>query len=1133
MPRARGRGWGSSRARSRSRGCDSGSGRGRGRACQRATTTDLGLDEAPISPSELIPGAQVGPSIGVGGQTEGQPHLVAAQVAVPAIPTASFIMEKARIPLLASSAKDRFTLFHGGTDPWVARTWLEDIEGTFGYMSCSDTEKVELAAYHFRGQASTWWKMQKTVFGDQIISWQSFREAFERQYFPAAFCVARRQEFMSLKQGDRSVLDYSAEFSRLAEFCPYMVAQDSDRMFHFTQGLAAYIRIRMSGFPVTTYREALDRAIFIEMTQQQVSQEREASRQTSQSSHSRQQSRGRRSRGQDTTRESSRSRKVAKVSHGSSRPVPSQRGQISVKCFQCGAPNHLASECPLDKSICFYCKLPGHMQKDCTLKAQHQAGGSRSQQARPTSRPPRSRRRKAPEISAASATKSPTYTVCSPATTLSFAVPVESEYHSRPPLQQICQLHLSRFGGSISAVFGSSTPADCYLHPQQYQPQLSYQPSTQSYQPSQDQSQPSSSIQRGQPSGLEPGHVYALTREEAQRAGGSVIRGIISVYSIPADILIDTGSSHSFISPEFVCKIRRVPTLRPYGLSVLTPSGGVLMSDQEVKSCPLNFDSHILTVDLQVLEMTEFDIILGMDWLSEHHATVDYRAKVVTFQPLDQSSWEFIGINDRGVSIISALQAQQLLARGCKGYLLSLVSSNVDSSVQLSDVHIIREYPDVFPEELPGLPPRRQVEFAIELLLSTASISKAPYRMAPRELEELKIQLQELLDKSFIRPSVSPWGAPVLFVKKKDGSLRLCIDYRQLNSVTIKNKYPLPRIDDLFDQLKAFMDLMNRVFLEYLDRFVIVFIDDILVYSRSEEEHEQHLRIVLETLRKERLYAKFSKCAFWLSSVGFLGHVISSKGILVDPQKIEAVDRWEQPKSVQEIRSFLGLAGYYRRFVEGFSSIAAPLTRLTRKGVKFTWSEACEASFQELKQRLVSAPVLVIPSGDDGFILYTDASIQGLGAVLMQYDRVVAYASRQLKDHEKNYPKELNLRQRRWMEFLKDYDCTINYHPGKANVVADALSRKSRGVLATHRVAVTDLVRQFSELDLTEVGQTQRGILVSLIAQSPLVEQIKESQMEDQYLRSIVSELKLGPDETRDMDGSLLRSKLCVLRYIL
>ncbi|XP_042449023.1 uncharacterized mitochondrial protein AtMg00860-like [Zingiber officinale] len=200
------------------------------------------------------------------------------------------------------------------------------------------------------------------------------------------------------------------------------------------------------------------------------------------------------------------------------------------------------------------------------------------------------------------------------------------------------------------------------------------------------------------------------------------------------------------------------------------------------------------------------------------------------------------------------------------------------------------------------------------------------------------------------------------------------------------------------------MDLMNRVFLEFLDQFVIVFIDDILIYSRLKEEHGRHLRIVLETLRRERLYAKFNKCAFWLSSVGFLGHIVSSSGISVDPQKIEAVTSWEQPKSVQEIRSFLGLAGYYRRFVEGFSSIALPLTQLTRKGVKFCWIESCETSFQELKRRLISAPILVLPSGDDGFVLYTDASLQGLGVALMQHGRVVSYASRQLKEHEKNYP---------------------------------------------------------------------------------------------------------------------------------
>ncbi|KAL4038168.1 hypothetical protein IC575_001775 [Cucumis melo] len=246
--------------------------------------------------------------------------------------------------------------------------------------------------------------------------------------------------------------------------------------------------------------------------------------------------------------------------------------------------------------------------------------------------------------------------------------------------------------------------------------------------------------------------------------------------------------------------------------------------------------------------------------------------------------------------------------------------------------------------------------------------------MAPAELKELKVQLQELLDKGFIRPSVSPWGAPVLFVKKKDGSMCLCIDYRELNKVTIKNKYPLPRIDDLFDQLQGntvfskidllsqyhqlrikdsdvsktafrsryghcefivmsfglknaptvFMDLMNRVFREFLGTFVIVFIDDILIYSKTEVEHEEHLRMVLETLRTNKLYAKFSKCEFWLKQVSFLGHMVSKAGVSVDPAKIEAVTNWSRPSTVSEVRSFFGLAGYYRRFVENLPQSLMP-----------------------------------------------------------------------------------------------------------------------------------------------------------------------------------------------------------------
>ncbi|KAL0546378.1 hypothetical protein IC582_016286 [Cucumis melo] len=321
--------------------------------------------------------------------------------------------------------------------------------------------------------------------------------------------------------------------------------------------------------------------------------------------------------------------------------------------------------------------------------------------------------------------------------------------------------------------------------------------------------------------------------------------------------------------------------------------------------------------------------------------------------------------------------------------------------------------------------------------------------MAPAQLKELKVQLRELLDKGFIRPSVSPWGAPVLFVKKKDGSMRLCIDYRELNKVTVKNRYPLPRIDDLFDQLQGatvfskidlqsgyhqlrikdgdvpkttfrfryghyefivmsfgltnapavFMDLMNRVFREFLDTFVIVFIDDILIYSKTEAKHEEHLRMVLQTLRDNKLYAKFSKCEFWLKQVSFLGHVVSKAGVSVDPAKIEAVTGWTRPSTVSEVRSFLGLAGYYRRFVENFSRIATPLTQLTRKGASFVWSKACEDSFQNLKQKLVTAPVLTVPDGSGSFVIYSDASKKGLGCVLMQQGKVVAYASHQLKSH--------------------------------------------------------------------------------------------------------------------------------------
>nr|GEW49930.1 putative reverse transcriptase domain-containing protein [Tanacetum cinerariifolium] len=433
--------------------------------------------------------------------------------------------------------------------------------------------------------------------------------------------------------------------------------------------------------------------------------------------------------------------------------------------------------------------------------------------------------------------------------------------------------------------------------------------------------------------------------------------------------------------------------------------------------------------------------------------------------------------------VISCSKAQEYMAKGCQIFLAQISAKKEEDKMegkQLKDVPVVRDCPEVFPEDLSGLPPARLVEFQIDLIPRAAPVARAPYRLAPSKMKKLSEQLQDLSKKGFIRPSSSPWGAPVLFFKKKDGSFRMvkCLFKNRLeirlslaesartrrSEIAFRTRYGHYEFQvmpfGLTNAPAVFMDLLNRVCKPYLDKFVIVFIDDILIYSKNEKEHKEHLKASLELLKKEKLYAKFSK------------------------SKIESIKDWASPKTPTKIRQFLGLAGYYQRFIEGFSKIAKSMTKLTQKGIKFDWGEKEENAFQLIKQKLFSALILALPEGSKDFVVYCDASYKGLGVVLMQREKVISYASRQLKVHEQNYTthnlelgsvvfalkmwrhylygtkcsmftdhkslqhifdqKELNMRQRRWLELLSDYDCNIRYHPGKANVVADALSRKER-----------------------------------------------------------------------------------------
>ncbi|GKB99996.1 putative reverse transcriptase domain-containing protein [Tanacetum coccineum] len=464
--------------------------------------------------------------------------------------------------------------------------------------------------------------------------------------------------------------------------------------------------------------------------------------------------------------------------------------------------------------------------------------------------------------------------------------------------------------------------------------------------------------------GNAPAKVYVVGNA-GTNPDSNVVTGTFLLNNCYVYILFDTGSDRSFISTAFSSQIDITPTTLDHYYDVELADGKIIGINTIIRGCTLNLLNHPFNIDLMPIELGSFDVIIGMDWLAKYPVVIVCAKKIVRIPWRNETLIIRGDGSDRGnktrLNIILCTKMQKYMLKGCHVFLAHVTTKKTEDKSEGK---------------------RLEVEFHIDPIPGAAPVAQAPYRLAPSKIKELLDKLQELSDKGFIRPSSSPWGAPVLFVKKKDGSFRMGINYRELNNLTAKNRYPLLRIEYLFNQLQGssvyskidirsgyhqlrvreedipktafrtryghyefqdmpfgltnapavFMDLMNRVCKSYLDKFVIVFIDDILIYSRNKKEHKEHLKVIMEFLKKEELYAKFAKCEFWI------------------------------PKGDKE-----------------------------------------EAAFQLIKQKLCGAPILALPEGSEDFVIYYDASHKGLGDVLMQREKVIAYASLQLKTHEKKY----------------------------------------------------------------------------------------------------------------------------------